>query len=1170
MNRYSVLITSLTLFSLSLLAQTPHERSNYKLFWKISGHGLTSPSYLFGTMHVKDNRVFDFSDSVLLKISECEAFALEVHPDSAVRVLLTRLFENSNLQRNQFKDIFDEANYRKIDSLMRKKTGYSLDKLKSPSLAKLFLEKKLSKKNKSTFLDAYLYNIAKKQGKIILGLEDAGKQMATLDIFSPQSIKADLIYNLQDTVTDYIVEDRYAQWIELYYRGDIDVIRKYMKANPFTSQDHYDKLITQRNLGMAESIEEEMRKHSTFIAVGAAHLPGEEGLIYLLQNRGYIVTPMKPLFTGLASRYKFEPEEQAWQHYDSETGGYSFDMPSKPFPLKIDSLGIVFQTSMDIGIPMLYQSTFFSLNNQFQGYSSQEVLNRIEETIRRNANGKIDKSKNITIKGLNGKEFTFSTLGYFYRAELIHRGDVIYMLIIGATRDAVFSAEADRFFNSFQPKDFRGEQWQDLTDKQGAFAIQLKGEPVRKSLRRASEEAGGVYVLNLLYSSNLPEQESYLVRYNDFPPGYVSYDDSIYYAEMASNIAADMKGKNVSQKEIMVNGFRGHEFTFDVSLQGLVTGRMILRGNRLYILMATSPKGSQSESISKFINSLRFLPYEPTELKEVEFRKEGFRIKLPESFSMDSTNKASTDLLLDDKTIYNCRDDNSGIQYSIVINALSEYDQYPDEEAYFDARNKIYLQRYDSIVSKENITGDNFLGQDVVFTSQHVNAKRKIRRILSGKTEYELIGYLPADYNYSKTTDDFFNSFIIDKKAGDWNLFSDKTERILTDIASADTLVQKEAKAAIWSHEFKKKDLPNIYAALKNVYPDDMERYGSTRGALFGALRKTNDSTTLGFISEIYPGLPDSSALKDDALAVLSDLHTTEATTAMIDLLLSTVDKNDFNSYKVLGPYSDTLHLLNTILPEMIRLESKFDYPYFLFSLAESALDSAVLSDEVKAQVTGALIAMGKQKTANPVVLNKEGEEYYQKRMYWEYFAEVLTKIPFNDDVKNILAVIQQCGEPNVMRVTVTALIKNNIRVTKADLETIANDPLYRNDLYVKLKELKKENLFPSRQRTQEKFAESALYGYLEYDDDVPEKIELLGRQRVKYKGTSQLVYVYKYQFTEDDSWYLGFSGPFQLKSKEPVIDGDLTFSSYEEYDSRKKLKEIITPLLEEREAVLE
>ena len=64
-------------------------RSNYNLLWKISGNGLKKPSYLFGTMHLKDKRVFDFSDSVLVKLDECPAFAMEILPDSIIRALFT-------------------------------------------------------------------------------------------------------------------------------------------------------------------------------------------------------------------------------------------------------------------------------------------------------------------------------------------------------------------------------------------------------------------------------------------------------------------------------------------------------------------------------------------------------------------------------------------------------------------------------------------------------------------------------------------------------------------------------------------------------------------------------------------------------------------------------------------------------------------------------------------------------------------------------------------------------------------------------------------------------------------------------------------------------------------------------------------------------------------------
>jgi uncharacterized protein YbaP (TraB family) len=141
MNRFfTLLFACLLLAPPALHAQNTPKRPNYKLLWKISGNGLAAPSYLFGTMHVVDERAFDFSDSVLLKISECKAFSLEVHPDSLVRLLVPVLAGQASRGRNKFKDLLSTKDYAEIDSLLKKRTGMSLDRLKTPSMARMFLE----------------------------------------------------------------------------------------------------------------------------------------------------------------------------------------------------------------------------------------------------------------------------------------------------------------------------------------------------------------------------------------------------------------------------------------------------------------------------------------------------------------------------------------------------------------------------------------------------------------------------------------------------------------------------------------------------------------------------------------------------------------------------------------------------------------------------------------------------------------------------------------------------------------------------------------------------------------------------------------------------------------------------------------------------------------------
>src|SRR6478735_3683509 len=72
-------------------AQTQKSRSNYQLLWKVTGNGLSKPSYLFGTMHLQDKRVYDFSDSVLIKLKECPSFAMEITPDSMLQYLFVEM-----------------------------------------------------------------------------------------------------------------------------------------------------------------------------------------------------------------------------------------------------------------------------------------------------------------------------------------------------------------------------------------------------------------------------------------------------------------------------------------------------------------------------------------------------------------------------------------------------------------------------------------------------------------------------------------------------------------------------------------------------------------------------------------------------------------------------------------------------------------------------------------------------------------------------------------------------------------------------------------------------------------------------------------------------------------------------------------------------------------------
>ena len=72
----------IVLLTLLCFSETKAQDLENALLWRISGKQLKSPSYFYGTLHIKYKRVFNFQDSLYAAIDQCSAFALEFNPDS--------------------------------------------------------------------------------------------------------------------------------------------------------------------------------------------------------------------------------------------------------------------------------------------------------------------------------------------------------------------------------------------------------------------------------------------------------------------------------------------------------------------------------------------------------------------------------------------------------------------------------------------------------------------------------------------------------------------------------------------------------------------------------------------------------------------------------------------------------------------------------------------------------------------------------------------------------------------------------------------------------------------------------------------------------------------------------------------------------------------------------
>src|SRR5688500_6705529 len=129
-----------------------------------------------------------------------------------------------------------------------------------------------------TFVDAYLYNIARRQGKWLGGIEDMSDQAGLCDdAFYPTDL--DYLFMQDNPSVMNAGESMREKMISMYDEQDLDAINELMNTAGVADRD---RILIRRNVKMARRIDSLVNLRTMFVAIGAAHLPGDSGVIYLL------------------------------------------------------------------------------------------------------------------------------------------------------------------------------------------------------------------------------------------------------------------------------------------------------------------------------------------------------------------------------------------------------------------------------------------------------------------------------------------------------------------------------------------------------------------------------------------------------------------------------------------------------------------------------------------------------------------------------------------------------------------------------------------------------------------------------------------------------------------------------------------------------------------------
>ncbi|MDE6117691.1 MAG: TraB/GumN family protein [Duncaniella sp.] len=274
---------------------------NAQLLWKVSGNGIEKPSYIFGTHHIAPISILDdvkgFNEA-LASVDKVygELVMSEMTSPEAQQTMITYAMAS---QDSTLTTILTPAQADSLTAVLRKYMGpmveaANFDPMKpamvGTALAMVQSQVAFPNFNPQEQLDTEIQKRAAAAGKEVGGLETMEDQCKAL--FGSSILEQ--ANDLMDAVRHDDKAIEMAQKLaDAYLAGDLQQMLSVIEDPTFGTGDGTERLLNQRNANWVRVMAGLLPTASVLIAVGAGHLPGDKGLISLLRNNGYTVTPVK-------------------------------------------------------------------------------------------------------------------------------------------------------------------------------------------------------------------------------------------------------------------------------------------------------------------------------------------------------------------------------------------------------------------------------------------------------------------------------------------------------------------------------------------------------------------------------------------------------------------------------------------------------------------------------------------------------------------------------------------------------------------------------------------------------------------------------------------------------------------------------------------------------------
>lgn len=1120
------------------------------LLWKISGKGLANPSYLFGSIHLSDERVFNLGDSVYQAIAKTDGLAIEINPDEIGAYAIKEFMGAEETNAKKIVDILPPESFQEYAALLEKKLGKPAKDITTVDVLNgknKWMSNYMTEGSMSSFLDAWLYQLARKQGKWLGGIEDIQDYESAKDgTFGITDIK-ELLLTDEKPQIDKTVETM----INIYLRQNIDSIEMSMRT---PDSSGFEKSMVRRNLKMARRIDSLMQIRTMFFTVGSAHLSGMYGLINLLRNNGFILEPVYSSSYIHAKNYQVKEKPIEWTEVKHKN--YRFLNQGNPAFTKM--YGIMdMHFYFDIAEFAAY--TVFSIPINLSNRNKDSLLNQMRDNIF-GASGEPTEEK-FSRNGYEGKEYIMDEEGQYMRIQMIPYENMLLMAMVNGQDPTKISPEnIKKFFNSIEiypntTAQIDTSQFYHFSIKNNGLSFTSPTNLEYSSL--LSEKSTSKIWKGTVYAGADDVTGSYIFYYlSEAQPGYYVQDNNELETEWYKSLKNEYT--NLAMKDSIINGNRVKIYQGDrnnYNDQRIRAVSTIQYGKRHMVAVVTSNAMFQSPRIDTIFQTFAFHPPAFKTWVPQQSSDNSFKTIAPGTFQLNPEQDNTQAVFISYDT---------ATSYSILFlrDTLSQYTSFRNHNEIWETHkptlgNDMSIEKEVTSDNKESISHEwliKIAGSDKQF---------KAKFIINGNLLYKIFAFADPEYLKTENVEKAFNNYTFTIK-GDPNwIFTPKTSQLIKDLESTENDIRAAAYQYLNNNDIHSaKDTTTLADKLLTVYlnPYSDNPSGLINIAIGKALGKLNEPLLLSTIERKYIKLDPltDNELIQSTLAILAKQQSANSYQLLAKLIPQ-------KQVKVRPGYNVSAGLTNNkiLFKQHLSLFTPFITDSIwgptVVSVLQDLYDSSYLSKE-------------ELKTLS-VPLLKHADMIYHELLLADssdYMGEAysIAYLLSKTDIKEALDMASKFTNTKnryLKNNIAIMLLSANINVPAEVLTDIAKFQGTRLDLYYALEEQKKESLYPPAFLTQRLFADAAIFKEATYDyDEEDVEIKFHSIQTSKFQDTVYMFYLYKVTFKEEEgkSTYLGIAGGYKLGSKMVTTAKELTGIYYDDVIGDNDLKTILETYL--------